>query len=70
MPLKFLRICLTTNDIANIENISPRSATQRMQDIRVFFRKPEKRKKITFKEYSEYSGIPLEELEQYRSSNI
>ncbi len=66
MSRKLLRICITTNDIAKIEECSPRTASQRMNDIRVFFGKTEKRFKITFKEYAEYSSIPLDDLEPYR----
>ncbi len=61
-----LRICITTKDIARIEECSQRSASQKMTDIRVFFQKTEKRLKITFKEYASYVGIPLEELESFR----
>lgn len=61
-----LRICITTNDISKIEECSARTASQRMNDMRVFFKKEEKRCKITFKDYAEYSSIPLEELTPFR----
>lgn len=67
MKNHLLRICITTNDIINIEECSQRTASQRMNDIRVFFKKEAKRCKITFKDYAEYSSIPLEELTPFRS---
>jgi hypothetical protein len=66
MAKSFLRICITTHDIARIEKISQRKASQKMNDMRVFFQKTEKRHKITFTEYSKYSRIPLEEIEHIR----
>ena len=61
-----LRICITTKDIAQIEQCSMRSASQKMSDMRVFFNKIEKRFKITFSEYASYTGIDIKELESYR----
>lgn len=66
MSRKLPRICITTNDIVKIESCSQRTASQKMNDMRVFFKKTEKRFKITFKEYSEYTSIPLDDLEPYR----
>lgn len=66
MSRKLLRICITANDIAKIEECSPRTASQRMNDMRVYFEKVDRRFKITFKEYSQYSRIPLEDLEPFR----
>lgn len=66
MSKTILRICITTKDIIQIEECSPRSASQKMSDMRVYFNKKEKRCKLTFKEYAIYSGIPLEELEPFR----
>lgn len=66
MSRKILRICITSNDIALIEGCSIRTASQKMNDMRVFFKKTEKRCKITFKDYAEYTRIPLDELEPYR----
>lgn len=68
MSRTILRLCISTKDIIQIEECSPRSASQKMSDMRVFFNKIDKQYKITFKEYSEYSGIPLEDLEPYRLS--
>ena len=66
MSRTILRICITTKDIKNIEECSQRSASQKMSDMRVFFKKTEKRCKITFKDYAKYSAIPIEELEPFR----
>ena len=66
MRPKTLKVVISTSDIAAIENCSPRTASQKMNDIKAFFKKWEKRHKVTFTEYSEYSGIPCEELEPYR----
>jgi hypothetical protein len=66
MQKRILRICITTNDIAKIEECSLRTASQKMNDMRVFFEKTEKRCKITFKEYAEFACIPLDELEPFR----
>ena len=69
MQRKILRICITTNDIAKIEECSARTASQKMSDMKVFFKKSEKRCKITFKDYAEYTLIPLDELEPFRLSS-
>lgn len=66
MSRTILRICITTNDIAKIEECSIRTASQKMNDMRVFFKKTEKRCKLTFRDYAEYSRIPLEDLEPFR----
>ncbi|MEM0543322.1 hypothetical protein WFZ85_11905 [Flavobacterium sp. j3] len=66
---KKLRICITTSDIAQIEGCSMRTASQKMNDMRVFFKKEEKRFKITFDNYAEYTGIPIADLESYRSAS-
>jgi hypothetical protein len=66
MRVKTLKVVISTNDIAAIENCSPRTASQKMNDIKAFFKKREKRHKVTFKEYAQYLGIPFEELEPYR----
>ena len=66
MPLKTLKVVISTSDIAAIENCSPRTASQKIYDMKVFYKKREKRHKITFSEYSKYTEVPLEELEPYR----
>ena len=66
MRPKRLKVVISTSDIAAIENCSPRTASQKMNDIKAFFKKREKRHKVTFREYSEYTGIPCEELAPYR----
>lgn len=66
MSKTILRICITTKDIISIEECSQRTASQKMSDMRDFFNKTEKRCKLTFREYSEYTGIPIEELEPFR----
>lgn len=66
MRVKTLKVVVSTNDIAAIENCSARTASQKMNDIKAFFKKREKRHKVTFKEYAQYLGILCEELEPYR----
>ncbi len=66
MSVKLLKICITTSDIARIEDCSQRTASQKMTDMKVFYGKTEKRYKVTFRDYANYTKIPLEELEQYR----
>ena len=61
------RICITTKDIANIKGCSSRHAREIMSDIRAYFNKEEKHKLITFKEFSIYTEIPMEELEPFRN---
>jgi hypothetical protein len=61
-----LKIIINTSDIVRIENCSNRTACQRLNDIKLYYKKYEKRKKITFKEYATYTGISLEELEPFR----
>jgi hypothetical protein len=68
MKGKNLRIYITTNDIAQIELCSMRSASQRMNDLKVFYNKNEKRYKITFDEYAKYRGVPIVDLEPFRST--
>jgi hypothetical protein len=63
---KTLKIIISTSNIAEIENCSARTASQKMNDIKAFFKKPEKRHKVTFKEYAQYIAIPCDELEAYR----
>jgi hypothetical protein len=46
-----------------------RSASQRMNDLKVFFNKNEKRFKITFDEYAKYRGIPVVDLEPFRMTS-
>lgn len=60
------RICIGIKDIMQIESCSERTASKRMNNMRSYFNKIEKRCKITFKDYSTYSGIPLEDLESFR----
>lgn len=69
MSEKKLRICITSNDIAKIECCSIRSASQKMQDIRVFSNKTDKRFKVTFTDYASYSGISIDELEPFRNAS-
>jgi hypothetical protein len=66
MPVKTLKVVVSTNDIAAIENCSTRTASQKMNDLKAFFKKREKRHKITFNEYALYLGISCDELEPYR----
>lgn len=66
MRLKTLKVVISTSDIAAIERCSPRTASQKMNDMKVYFKKREKRHKVTFTEYSIYTEIRLEELEPYR----
>lgn len=66
MAKKNYRIILRNSDIANIENCSPRTAAQRMNDMKIYYKKPEKRTKITFIEYSKYLEIPIEEFAPFR----
>jgi hypothetical protein len=37
-----------------------------MSDMRAYFKKTEKGRKITFTDYAKYTGIPIEELEPFR----
>ncbi|MCZ8091093.1 MAG: hypothetical protein O9265_11320 [Flavobacterium sp.] len=43
-----------------------RTASQKMLDMKLMFKKTAKHHKVTFTDYSKYTKIPLEELEQYR----
>ena len=70
MPKQTLRICITTKDIVIIEECSQRTASQKMNDMKVYFNKNNKRSKITFKDYAIYSSIPLEELEPFRAHHL
>ena len=65
--MKFVKIIITPKEISMILGCTERNARTYMQDMRAFFGKEERHKKITFKEFSKYSGIDLEELEAFRS---
>ncbi len=60
------RICITTKDIALIKGCTQRNARLIMDDIKSYFDKEEKHHMITFKEFAEYTRIPMEELEPFR----
>ena len=66
MAIKDLRLILTIKDISRVENCTRRTAAHKMEDIKIYYKKTEKRQKITFKEYSKYLRIPLEEFDTYR----
>ncbi len=59
------RICINTKDIANIKGCSERQARQIKSDIKAYFKKEERHNFITFKEFSDYTKIPLEDLEPF-----
>ena len=67
MKAPILKIFITTTDIILLESCSARTASNKMNDMKTFFKKTEKRHKITFKEYADYVGVSLEELEPVRS---
>ena len=69
MKQERLKICITTNDIAVIENCSMRSASQKMHDMKEHFNKNKKHHRITFTDYADFTLIPLEELTPYRLQN-
>jgi hypothetical protein len=66
MPQQILRVVIKTGDIAKIEECSNRTASQTMSDMRVFFKKTNKRYKMTFIEYAIYVCIPIDELAPFR----
>jgi hypothetical protein len=66
MTKKIQKLIITSSDIECLENCSKRTANDRIRDIKTYFKKTERRHKVTFKEYSQYTGILLEELDSYR----
>jgi hypothetical protein len=66
MSVRTPKICITSSDIARIEGCSMRTASQKMLDMKLMFKKTAKHHKVTFTDYSKYTKIPLEELEQFR----
>jgi hypothetical protein len=66
MRIGYLRICIRTADIIAIEDCSQRTASSCMSDMKVYFKKENKQFRITFKEYADYRGIPLDDLTPYR----
>jgi hypothetical protein len=66
MTVKHKRLFITTSDILIIEHCSRRTASDIMKDIKDFFKKTEKRHRITFNEYAEYLRIPVTDLDSYR----
>jgi hypothetical protein len=66
MTRKIQKLIITSSDIERVENCSKRTANERIRDIKAFFKKTERRHKVTFKEYSKYTGISLEDLDPYR----
>lgn len=65
--MRFIKLIITPKEISMILGCTERNARNYMQDMRAFFGKEERHKKITYKEFSEYSGITLEELDVFRS---
>lgn len=61
----FKRICITTRDVWNIKGCSPRNARELLSDVKAYFKKEEKNKLVTFKEFSIYTGIAMEEIERF-----
>jgi hypothetical protein len=59
------RICITTKDIMNIKGCSSRNAREIISDVKAHFKKEDKKKLVTFKEFSIYSGIEMEEIERF-----
>lgn len=59
------RICITTKDIMNIKGCSYRNAREIISDVKVYFKKEDKKKLVTFREFSIYSGIQMEEIERF-----
>lgn len=64
--MKFIKLIITPKEIAMILGCTERNARTYMQDMRTYFGKEERHKKITYREFSEYSGIDLEELDVFR----
>jgi hypothetical protein len=59
------RICITTKDVMNIKGCSSRNAREILSDIKAYYKKEEKKKLVTFKEFSIYTGIAMEEIERF-----
>jgi hypothetical protein len=59
------RICITTKDVMNIKGCSSRNAREILSDVKAFFKKDEKNKLVTFKEFCKYTGIELEEIQGF-----
>jgi hypothetical protein len=58
------KLCINPNDIACIKGISIRQSRNIFNDVKVFFKK-EKHQSVSLREFSVYSGLPLEELEKF-----
>lgn len=61
------RICITTKDIMNIKGCSSRNARVILSDVKAYYKKEDKKKLVTFKEFSIYTGIAMEEIERFIS---
>jgi hypothetical protein len=59
------RICITTKDIMNIKGCSSRNAREILSDIKSHFNKENKHTYVTFREFSIYTGIAMEEIEVF-----
>ena len=66
MTKSIQKLIITSSDIERLESCSKRTANERIRDIKTYFKKTERRHKVTFKEYSEYTGISMEDLDPYR----
>jgi len=66
MTDQILRVIIKTGDVARIQECSIRTASQTINDMRTFFKKIDKRCKMTFREYALFVQIPLDEFEPYR----
>jgi hypothetical protein len=60
------KLCINTTEIAQIIGVTIRQARNIMQDIKLRLKK-EKHQSVSLKEFSEYSGLALEELEKFFS---
>jgi hypothetical protein len=64
MKATLKRMCILPKDIALLRGISPRHARNVLNDTKLLFKK-EKHQCLTVKEYSQHTGISVEEIEKY-----
>ncbi|MFB2120795.1 hypothetical protein [Parapedobacter sp. 2B3] len=59
--MKIKRICIRSNEVAALLGVDQKQGQRKLRQLKILLGK-EDRQYVTFKEFAEYSGIPLDEL--------
>ena len=61
LPMKIKRICIRSNEVAALLGVDQKHGQRKLRQLRTLLGKKD-HQYVTFKEFSDYSGIPLDEL--------